>query len=372
MSKLQKQYEELKEKDPDKIYLFKVGIFYNILNEDARKVSNEIGLKLTDLSPEIIKCGFPIAKLEKYTQLLDSKGLKYAIVPNQTSSNQTTSYDNIIKKIINLDMNNTTCKEAFDILYNIQQNFFVNTFFEFFSSFFDNFYKKLDFYLIFLYNVGVIKFLRRFYMDNIQESFSTRLDKAMKLRNIKSVELHKKTGISESLISKYLSGNALARQKKIFLISKVLDVNPAWLMGYDVPMADLKAVKIPILNNVSLSMDLFSKENIKDYTTFRIKTYWDSNVENYFAIAAPDDDMLPLLGKGDLAIVHIQNEIENGNTALVFLKDDNKYTIKKVIETKTGIELHSMNPTVKEIQTTYENVVIIGRVIKADVESAFE
>lgn len=122
MSKLQKQYNELKEKDPEKIYLFKVGIFYNILNEDARKVSNEIGLKLTDLSPEIIKCGFPIAKLEKYTQLLDSKGLKYAIVPNQTSSNQNTSYDNIIKKIINLDMNNTTCKEAFDILYNIQQN----------------------------------------------------------------------------------------------------------------------------------------------------------------------------------------------------------------------------------------------------------
>ena len=122
MSKLQKQYNELKEKDPEKIYLFKVGIFYNILNEDARKVSNEIGLKLTDLSPEIIKCGFPIAKLEKYTQLLDSKGLKYAIVPNQTSSNQTTSYDNIIKEIQGLDLNNTTCKEAFDILYNIQQN----------------------------------------------------------------------------------------------------------------------------------------------------------------------------------------------------------------------------------------------------------
>lgn len=209
-------------------------------------------------------------------------------------------------------------------------------------------------------------------MDNIQESFSTRLDKAMKLRNIKSVELHEKTGISESLISKYLSGNALARQKKIFLISKVLDVNPAWLMGYDVPMADLKAVKIPILNNVLPSMDLFSKENIKDYTTFKIKTYWDSNVENYFAIAAPDDGMLPLLGEGDLAIVHIQDEIENGNTALVFLKDDNKYTIKKVIETKTGIELHSMNPTIIEIQTTYENVIIIGRVVKADVESAFE
>ena len=70
MSKLLRQYEELKKKDSNKIYIFQVGIFYNILNEDARIVSNAIGLKLTDLSPEIVKCGFPIAKLEKYTNLL--------------------------------------------------------------------------------------------------------------------------------------------------------------------------------------------------------------------------------------------------------------------------------------------------------------
>ena len=122
MSKLKKQYNELKEKDPEKIYLFKVGIFYNILNEDARKVSNEIGLKLTDLSPEIIRCGFPIAKLDKYTQLLDSHNLKYKLVPTHASSNQNTFYNNIIKQIKNIDLNNTTCKETFDILYNIQQN----------------------------------------------------------------------------------------------------------------------------------------------------------------------------------------------------------------------------------------------------------
>ncbi|MFR8144735.1 MAG: hypothetical protein ACLU84_06640 [Clostridia bacterium] len=122
MSKLLKQYEEFKKKDSKKIYIFKVGIFYNILNEDARKVSSAIGLKLTDLGPDIIKCGFPIAKLEKYTQLLKSKDLNFEIVPNQASSNQNVSYDNIIKKIQNIDLNNTTCKEAFDILYNIQQN----------------------------------------------------------------------------------------------------------------------------------------------------------------------------------------------------------------------------------------------------------
>ena len=121
MSKLLKQYEELKKKDSEKIYIFKVGIFYNILNEDARVVSNAIGLKLTDFGPNIIKCGFPIAKLEKYTQLLKSKDLNFEIISNQASSNQNISYDSIIKKIQNIDLNNTTCKEAFDILYNIQQ-----------------------------------------------------------------------------------------------------------------------------------------------------------------------------------------------------------------------------------------------------------
>lgn len=121
MSKLLNQYNELKNKDSSKVYIFKVGIFYNILNEDARIVSNAIGLKLTDLSPEIIKCGFPISKLEKYLHLLNAHNIEFEVIDPPASSNQTISYSEIIKKIQNIDLNNTTCKEAFDILYNIQQ-----------------------------------------------------------------------------------------------------------------------------------------------------------------------------------------------------------------------------------------------------------
>ena len=121
MSKLMRQYEELKKNDPEKIYIFKVGIFYNILNEDARLVSKEIGLKLTLLSPEIVKCGFPISTLEKYTNLLSEHNIKFEVISNLTPSNQNASYEQIIRKIQNIDIENTTCKEAFDILYNIQQ-----------------------------------------------------------------------------------------------------------------------------------------------------------------------------------------------------------------------------------------------------------
>lgn len=122
MSKLLNKYNELKNNDPNKVYIFKIGIFYNILNEDARKVSNAIGLKLTDLGPNIIKCGFPISQIDKYTLLLKNNNITFEIINPPASSNQNTSYNNIIRTIENIDLNNTTCKEAFDILYTIQQN----------------------------------------------------------------------------------------------------------------------------------------------------------------------------------------------------------------------------------------------------------
>ena len=122
MSKLLQQYENLKKKNSKKIYLFKVGIFYNILNEDARLISDKIGLKLTDLGPDLIKCGFPVAKLEKYINLLKSHNLDYEVINSLAPTNSNTSYQSIIRKIQNLDLDNTTCKEAFDFIYNIQQN----------------------------------------------------------------------------------------------------------------------------------------------------------------------------------------------------------------------------------------------------------
>jgi hypothetical protein len=53
--------------------------------------------------------------------LLNAHNIEFEVIDPPASSNQTISYSEIIKKIQNIDLNNTTCKEAFDILYNIQQ-----------------------------------------------------------------------------------------------------------------------------------------------------------------------------------------------------------------------------------------------------------
>ena len=68
----------------------------------------------------------------------------------------------------------------------------------------------------------------------INETFGTRLKKALSLKNMKPSELSKKTKIQLPLISNYLSDRYKPKQERVYLIAKALNVNEAWLMGYDV------------------------------------------------------------------------------------------------------------------------------------------
>lgn len=69
--------------------------------------------------------------------------------------------------------------------------------------------------------------------DNL---FAQRLSIALSTRNMKPIELASKSGIDKAAISQYLSGKYKAKQDNIFALSKALNINPEWLMGYDVPM----------------------------------------------------------------------------------------------------------------------------------------
>ena len=66
--------------------------------------------------------------------------------------------------------------------------------------------------------------------------FKHRLRQGLEIRNMKQVELCEKTGISKSAISQYLAGRTEAKSDRLYLIARALDVNEAWLMGYNVPM----------------------------------------------------------------------------------------------------------------------------------------
>lgn len=70
----------------------------------------------------------------------------------------------------------------------------------------------------------------------VVEPCSIRLRKALSIRNMRQADLCEKTKIPKSAISHYLSGSFVPKQDRAYIIAQALNVNPAWLMGFDAPM----------------------------------------------------------------------------------------------------------------------------------------
>ena len=67
-------------------------------------------------------------------------------------------------------------------------------------------------------------------------TFAKRLREALDERGMTQAALAQMSGISKSSISRYLSGAWEGKQDAVYALSKALNVNEAWLMGYDVTM----------------------------------------------------------------------------------------------------------------------------------------
>lgn len=180
------------------------------------------------------------------------------------------------------------------------------------------------------------------------DSFANRLSIAMQLNNINQIELSEKTRafskiISQSLINKYLKGKALARQDNIYILCKILNVDEAWLMGFDVPM---------------------------ERTPDELRT--NNDIFQYNAI---DSAMSPLLDIGDIAFIRKSPTYENGQTILFRL--DNKEYIRKIIDYDNTVEFQAMNihyPTLKftKEELSSKKFQVVGKVVKVENKSAFK
>ena len=100
-------------------------------------------------------------------------------------------------------------------------------------------------------------------MDNEpKEKCSVRLAKALAIRGMKQYELCEKTKIPKSAISQYLSGSFEPKQDRLHIIAQALDVDPVWLMGFDVPMekGNKNSPSEPVLTEgEKVLLDLFNR-----------------------------------------------------------------------------------------------------------------
>ncbi len=91
--------------------------------------------------------------------------------------------------------------------------------------------------------------------------------------------------------------------------------------------------------------------------------------ENYFGLIVKGDSMAPLFDEGDYLIVHkLDGEFSTNDIGIVLINGD-EATVKKVVKTDVGIELHAFNPYYPVKKFTYEEmdklpVKVIGVVVR--------
>ena len=205
-------------------------------------------------------------------------------------------------------------------------------------------------------------------------TFGNILKKLRQDNNMTQDELAKKIDTSRSNIANYENGKNMPSVDILEKLSKLFDCTTDYLLGKsDNRNSDVPISKIPVLGTVKAGYDWLAEENIVDYITLKENI---PNVDEYYALRITGDSMLPLLAEGDLVIVHDQDDVESGQTAVILINGE-EATVKKVVKTNEGIELHAMNPYYPVKKFTFEDmqkipVKIIGRVREAKIKGAFE
>ncbi len=206
----------------------------------------------------------------------------------------------------------------------------------------------------------------------IFEKIGVRLKQARELRHITLEEAGKKADVHKSTILRWENGET----KKIKLpvievLASFYNVNPVWLMGYNVPMdKDYGKNKLTTINVINLSTNEVIQTIPYSYRT----DISEEDPLNFFAIYASDNSMAPLLDVGDIAIIKKYTEFLNGKTYLLKIKGGTPI-IRKVIKSDDGkVELQAMNmwnfPTQYDFR--FEDLEIIGEVVKVENNSAFK
>ena len=92
-----------------------------------------------------------------------------------------------------------------------------------------------------------------------------RIKELLNLTQDSQNEMARKSGLTKSAISNYINGTREPRQDAIFYLSKAYNVNPAWLMGYDVPMESISDLeqKMAKARLDSFTIDENDEESLK-------------------------------------------------------------------------------------------------------------
>jgi len=203
---------------------------------------------------------------------------------------------------------------------------------------------------------------------------SQRLKQLMNERNIKQVDILikaepfcKKYGVklNKNDLSQYVNGKVEPGQQKLSILGLALNVNEAWLMGYDVPQIrditfgnetveelsakydNIKPIKLkrfPMLGEIACGEPVFADEDKEHFVMA------DMDIHADFCLTAKGDSMVNArIYEGDIVFIKEMPIVENGDIAAVIIDDE--ATLKRVYyyPEDSMLQLIAENPKYKPL-----------------------
>lgn len=208
-------------------------------------------------------------------------------------------------------------------------------------------------------------------------TWSLRLNDALKARNKTATDLSRATGVSSAGVKKWIEGRVLQPKfDDVVAICDYLDISSNWLMkGIGSMVEDEESGSNMIaLDQVDIKgYGVVNFEEIPEIKKIYVTPAWFAknfafyNPSNIRIITAQGDSMSPEIENGDAVFIDITDR-ENLQDGIYLLQVDGELFIKRVQKLiKRRIALISTNKAYKDIELDLDSdieVRTIGRVIK--------
>ncbi len=158
-------------------------------------------------------------------------------------------------------------------------------------------------------------------------------------------QLSERTGIPQSTLSGYFAERSTPDPGRVQKIADALGVSKEEIdPRFSLTANTHKPYNVPILGRVVAGIPIEATEDVLGYVEITERM---ARTGEYFALHIKGDSMMPNICDGDTVIVKRQEDVENGDVAIVLVNGCDA-TCKKVKFNDNGITLIGYNPSVYE------------------------
>jgi repressor LexA len=204
-------------------------------------------------------------------------------------------------------------------------------------------------------------------------SFSDLLKECRKSKRMSQSELAAQLGVTQQAVGKWESGRSSPDPSTIARIAEILGTTADYLLGLYRPSTGRSEAEdrffggyaeslIPVIGTVKAGYGALAFEEDYGQEYARVK-----DPTNYFYLVVRGDSMEPRIQDGDLALVHKQDTLENGDLGVLIYGDEGEGTLKRYIQRGNSVVLQPFNPNYNEMVIKGDDLNrlhIAGRVVE--------